>query len=68
MSLILTIYFDKLMASQRYNNRMHWDCRKRHRFCEEKEPKKLRPSRQPVMRALCIKRLTAVAHHATLNE
>ena len=32
---------------------MHWDCRKRHGFCEKKEPQKPRPLRQPVMRALC---------------
>ncbi len=31
---------------------MHWDCRKRHGFCEEKEPQKPRLLRQPVMRAL----------------
>ncbi len=35
---------------------MHRACRKRHGFCEKKEPQKLRPSRQAVMRALCVNR------------
>ncbi len=36
---------------------MHKDCRKRHEFCEKKELQNTRPSRQPVMRALCFKNM-----------
>jgi hypothetical protein len=34
---------------------MHRDCRKRHGFCEKKEPQKPRPLWQPVKLALCLK-------------
>ena len=42
----------QLINIKKHNNSLHADCHKRHRFCEEKEPQKMRPLCQPVKLAL----------------